>query len=122
MITWWLIIQSYGKSADVQPFSNECSNMEKVPIVDAVLAYDCNFTMKTYPLITRNSLYVPSTENNLIPRFIIREALPFVNDVASIHCVEDVSHKIHSIIVMKRSWSTNIIYCQLFWISNKQRS
>jgi len=29
-----------GKEADVRPFSNECSKLESIPIVDAAVAYD----------------------------------------------------------------------------------
>ena len=29
-----------GKSADVRPFSSDCSKLESVPIVDAAVAYD----------------------------------------------------------------------------------
>ena len=29
-----------GKAADVRPFSNECSKLESIPIVDAAVAYD----------------------------------------------------------------------------------
>ncbi len=36
-----------GKSADVQPFSNDCSKLKSVPIIDADMAYDCLYTMKT---------------------------------------------------------------------------
>ncbi len=60
-----------GKSADVRPFSNNCSKLESVPIVDAVMAYDCLYTMKTYILAVRNALQVPSMEHNLIPPFIL---------------------------------------------------
>ena len=36
-----------GKSADVRPFSNDCSKLESVPIVDAAMTYDCPYSMKT---------------------------------------------------------------------------
>ena len=49
--------------------------------------------MKTYLLITRNAIYTPLTENNIIPPFIMCESPLLVNDVARIHCGEDVSHK-----------------------------
>ncbi len=29
-----------GRSADVRPFSNDCSKLTSVPIVDAAIAYD----------------------------------------------------------------------------------
>ena len=90
---------THCKNSDVRPFSNECSKMEKLPIVDSVLAYDCKYTMKTYPLVMRNVIYMPSMEKNLITPFLMRESGLLLNDVARIHCVEDVSHKSHSIIV-----------------------
>ena len=74
-----------GKSADVRPFSSECSKLESVPIVDAAVAYDCPYSMKTYLLSIRNALYVPSMSHNLIPPFILREAGLLVNDVPRIH-------------------------------------
>ena len=75
--------------------------MEKVTIVDAALAYYCKLTIKTYLLIARNSLYILSMENNLIPPFIMCEAGLLVDDVASICCGENVSHYSHCIIVIE---------------------
>ena len=54
------IINRTGKHAEVRAFSNECQTMKKVPIVDAAFAYDCPSTMKTYILVVRNALHVPS--------------------------------------------------------------
>ena len=34
------IIKHFGGISDVRTFSNECSNMEQVPIVDDTLVYD----------------------------------------------------------------------------------
>ena len=45
-----------------------------------------------------NVLYIPSTEKNLIPPFLMREAGLLVNDVAIIQCVEYASYESHSII------------------------
>ena len=73
--------------------------MKKVPIVDAELAYECKCTMKTYPFITRDEIYITSVENNLISPFIMREYGQLVNAVARIHSGEYVSHKSLSIIV-----------------------
>ena len=58
------IIQRTGKFAEVQVFSNECSKLEKVPIVDAAFAYDCPAEMKSYLLIVKNALHVPSMHHN----------------------------------------------------------
>jgi len=91
------IIQTSGRSAEVRAFSDDCSKLEKVPIVDAVIAYDCPYTMKTYLMIVKNALYVPSMAHNLVPPFIMREAGLVVNDVPMIHCGE-VTRECHSII------------------------
>ena len=92
------IISRSGRNAEVRAFSNECSKLEEVPIVDAAIAYDCPYTMKTYLLIVRNALHVPSMQHNLIPPFIMREAGLVVNDVPKIHCGDNVTRESHSII------------------------
>ena len=45
------IIQTAQQTADVRPFSNECSKLEQVPIVDAAFAYDCSHSGKAYMLV-----------------------------------------------------------------------
>ena len=88
-----------GKSADVRPFSNDCSKLESVPIVDAAMAYDCPFTMKTYILAVKNALHVPTMEHNLIPPFIMREAGLQVNDVLKIHTKSgDLTSNTHCVV------------------------
>ena len=67
--------------------------MENVPIVDYALEHDQKFSIKTYPLIVRNALYMLSINNNLIPPFLMWEARILMNDVARINCGEDVYHK-----------------------------
>ena len=49
-----------GRRCDVRPFSSDCSKLESVPIVDAAMAYDCPYSMKTFILTVRNALHVPS--------------------------------------------------------------
>ena len=51
---------------------------------------------RTYILIARNVLHVPSMEYELIPPFVLREAGMVVNDTAMIH-VKDPSHEDHYI-------------------------
>ena len=92
------IIQQSGRSAEVRAFSNECSTLEKIPIIDAVVAYGCPHVMKTYFLIVRNALHVPSMAHNLVPPFVMREAGLMVNDVPKIHCGDGVTCKSHCII------------------------
>ena len=93
------IIQYSGRTVEVNPFADVCKKVENVPIVDAAIAYDCPYTMKTYILIMRNALYVPTMKHNLIPPFILREAGLVVNDVPRIHCGEGVTRESHSIVV-----------------------
>ena len=52
------IISESGVHAEVKAFANDCGTLDKVPIVDAALAYGCPLTSKTYVLIVRNALFV----------------------------------------------------------------
>ena len=85
-----------GRHCDVQPFDPSIGCAKKVPIVDGAIAYDCPISHKTYLLIVRNALHIPSMDNNLIPPFIMREAGISVNDTPKIH-VQDPSCDDHSI-------------------------
>jgi hypothetical protein len=69
-----LIVSTSGKTAEVSPFTPDYEALQKVPIVDAAIAYTCPCTNKEYILIVRDALSVPSMKNNLIPPFIMREA------------------------------------------------
>jgi len=86
----------HGQTCEIQPFDPSLGTVKKVPIVDAAIAYDCPYTHKTYILMFRNALHVPSMDNNLIPPFIMREAGITVNDVPKIHA-NDPENKDHSI-------------------------
>ena len=98
-----------GKSADVRPFSSDCSKLESVPIVDAAVAYDCPYLMKTYLLSIRNALYVPSMTHNLIPPFIMREAGLVVNDVPRIHTKsEELTNETHCIVACEGDVGTDL--------------
>ena len=94
------IIAPTGKSCEVQAFSEECQTLKEVRIVDAAIAYDCEKTCKTFVLIMKNALHVPTMERNLIPPFIMREAGLQVNDVPRIHS-EDLTEESHCIIDKK---------------------
>ena len=66
----------HGKTCTVEPFNPSIGTAKKVPIVDAAIAYDCPYLHKTFLLIVRNALYIPSMldHNLIIPPFILREA------------------------------------------------
>ena len=78
-----LVLSRSGQSVDVNPFTPDYLSMN-VPIVDAAVKYDCPYDGKSYILILRNALHVPSMQNNLIPPFMMREAGLQVNDVPKI--------------------------------------
>ena len=72
--------------------------MSRVPIVDAVLEYDCPIYGKITLLVARNTLFVQSMNHNLIPPFILREAGLKVEEKAKIHLEEPTkdNHSIYS--------------------------
>ena len=57
----------------------------QVPMVDAVVLYNCPYDGKEYILVIRNALHVPSMQNNLIPPFMLREAGIEVKETPKIH-------------------------------------
>ena len=77
-------------------FSPDVGTMSRVPIVNAVLGYDCPISGKTTLLVARNALFVESMDQNLIPPFIMREAGLEVDEQSKIHS-KDASKKNHSI-------------------------
>ena len=78
------IIAKTGKKVDVSPFTPDYKLLT-VPLVDATVKYDNPYNGKTYILVLRNALYVPSMDHNLIPPFMLREMGLIVNDVPKIH-------------------------------------
>ena len=80
----------------MQAFAKEVKGLPKVPIVDNLRAYDCQNSGKTYLLVVRNALCVPTMDINLIPPFILREAGLVLNDTPKIHC-DDPSVEDHSL-------------------------
>ena len=66
------------------PFSCDCSKLEAVRIVDAVVVYDCPHTLETFIIVVKNGLYVYSMMNNFIRPFVMIEAVLKVNVVTKI--------------------------------------
>ena len=89
------VFEDTGRSCTVHHFSTNLGSARDVPIVDAALAYDCQYTGETIILLVRNALYIPTMENNLIPPFVMRYGGVQVNDKPKIQCdfptVEDHS-------------------------------
>ena len=73
-----------GKEAIVNAFTDQVGTIT-VPIVNAVVAYECPWSQTTYILIERNIISVPPMDHNIFPPFILREAGLAVNDTAMIH-------------------------------------
>lgn len=74
-----------GRTCEVEPYNPSLGSTKSIPVVDAALAYDCPYQHRTYLLIIRNALHVPTMNNNLISPFILREAGLKVNDTPKIH-------------------------------------
>ena len=75
-----------ARKVSVGAFAEAAGGLVSVPIVDAMLAYDCPRRNQVYLLILRNVLNIESMDDNLITPFILREAGITVNDRAKIHC------------------------------------
>eukprot|EP00957_Ditylum_brightwellii_P184961 14086321-Ditylum_brightwellii.AAC.1 len=67
------VVSDTGREMEVNPFTPESDAM-KVKLVDAALKYDFPHKDKSYILLVRNVLHVPSMDHNLIPLFVLREA------------------------------------------------
>jgi hypothetical protein len=76
------------RTVDVSTFATKAGQLNKVPIVDAMVSYDCKRTNQVYLLVARNVLYVESMEINLIPPFILREKGLEVREVPKTQCKE----------------------------------
>ena len=75
--------------AEMQAFSNECSKLRRMPIVDVAWVHDCPSTMRIYILMARNCLHVHSMDHNFIPLFIVWEVGLTANEVPRICCSDE---------------------------------
>ena len=81
------VIERLERTVDVKPFSNDYKAMT-AELVHAAVRYESPYNGKTYILVIRNAIYVPTMNNNLIPPFMMREAGIHVNERAKIHTSE----------------------------------
>ena len=87
-----------AQTMSVGVFSESAGGLNNVPIVGAILAYDCERTNQVYLLVLRNVLYIESMYENLIRPFILQEAGLIVNERAKIHDQEGtVTEEDHTI-------------------------
>lgn len=90
------MINDTGRTAEVNPFTPDCSSLQNAPIVNAAIGYNCEHTGESYLLVVIKAISVPSMDHNLIPPFIMREARIDVKSTPKIH-VEDPCAEDHSI-------------------------
>ena len=69
-----LLLKRTGRQVNVSGFTHQLGAPIKVDVVDAVVAYDCEYTGKTLMLMLRNALYFPKMDISLIPPFMMRLA------------------------------------------------
>ena len=82
------VVRRTGVTMKVNAFASEVGSLNNIPVVDAVIVYDCPFTGESYFLLMYNCLYIPSMECHLIPPFILREAGLLVNDTPNIQSMQ----------------------------------
>ena len=87
-----------GQTCTANAFTESAGKLEKVPIVDVAVAYDCPFQAKTYILLLRNCLHIPEIKHNLLPPFIVREAGHILDECPKFQASEP-SIKNHSIYI-----------------------
>ena len=83
-----IIISESMKTVDVSTFAAKVGQLNKVPIIDAMVVYDCKRTHQVFLLVARNVLYMESMEINLILLFILRDKGLKVRDIPKIQCGE----------------------------------
>jgi len=89
---------STARTVSAGAFAESAGGLEEVPIVDAMLSYDCEQTNQTYLLVPQNVLSLDSMDDSLIPPFFLRETGIIVNKRAKIHCDPDtVTEEDHTI-------------------------
>jgi hypothetical protein len=89
------IISDTWRTTDVKAYSPDYESME-LRIVDTAVKYVCPYNGITYILAIRNALHVPSMNDNLIPPFMMREAVIAVCDTTKIQ-LSDPTEQDHSI-------------------------
>ena len=90
------LLSNSVQSVDVKAFPEVVDGLYKVPIVDAVIVYDFPCTGDTFLLVVRNYLCVLVMDHNILPPFILSEAVLVVNNTPKIH-INDPSVEYHSI-------------------------
>ena len=90
------IIAKSGHLATVTPFSADLPVMEQVEIGDVAIAYDDPYSSRTFLLVMRNALLIPSMDHNLLPPFLVREASLFLDETPKFQST-DLTRNNHTI-------------------------
>ena len=77
---------STARTVSVVAFAESAGGLDVVPIMDAMLAYDCEQISQVYLLVLQNVLHIESMDGNLTPPSILQETGIKVNEPAKIHC------------------------------------
>ena len=67
-----IILYKTEMTVNVTPFSCDFGMMPEVPVVHAVVAYDCPITGNSTILIINNAMYIREMEHNLLPPIMMR--------------------------------------------------
>jgi len=68
------ILRPTGRKVSVKGFTDQLGAPILVPVVDAAITYDCEYTGKSVVLVIRNALHLRNMDVNLIPPFMMRLA------------------------------------------------
>lgn len=77
-----------GKTVNVGGFTKSLGSLKAVPIVDAIVIYECPYTSVEYLMVIHNALYIKENADNYIPPFALREAGIEICTKAKLHCTE----------------------------------
>ena len=91
------VVSTTGRHATVTPFSGTLPSMEKVEIADVAMAFDDPITSRTFILVMRNALHIPTMGHNLIPPFLLREAGLYVDETPKFQLAERASIDNHCV-------------------------
>ena len=107
-----LVISEHNRICEVSPYTPDYDPLE-VPMVDAVVKYNCPFDGKMYILLIQNALFVPSMNYNLLPPFMIREAGVIVRDTPKIQ-LDDPSEEDHALTFPETGFRIPLSLCEVF--------
>ena len=65
------VLEDTGSNAIVTRLTSESEEPITVPVVAAAVAYDFEYTGKTFILVIYNALYFPNMNTNLVPPIMI---------------------------------------------------